>query len=149
MAHVQRMDSTEHDTGLHEAVQDAQTQIDAEILQVRNVQLNNIDIHLKLCKAQMDYGNFDESINAARHQLRSCQIALAMLYSTYNDIKKLLSEIDNVHVTDESLEDAKDAVRITWNVACTLRKWAAEEYALFRNLVPAAEKAMNLRMRDA
>jgi hypothetical protein len=72
-----------------------------------------------------------------------------MLYSTYNDIKKLLSEIDNVHVTDESLEDAKDAVRITWNVACTLRKWAAEEYALFRNLVPAAEKAMNLRMRDA
>jgi hypothetical protein len=142
------MDSIEHDADLHEALQNAQTQIDAEILQVRGVQLSNIDIHMKLCKAQMDGRNSDESINAARHQLRSCQIALALLHSSYKDMKKVLTGLANVHVTEASLEDSKDAVQIACNVACMTRKWAADEYALCKQQIAVAEKAIDSRMRD-
>jgi chaperone required for assembly of F1-ATPase len=142
------MDGTEHDAELHEALQNAQTQIDAEILQVRSVQLNNIDIHMQLCKAQMDGGNSDETITAARHQLRSCQIALALLHSSYNDMKKVLTGLANVHVTEASLEDSKDAVQIACNVACMTRRWAADEYALCKQQIAAAEKAIESRMHD-
>jgi hypothetical protein len=142
------MDSDENDADLHDALQRAQTQLDAEILQVRDVQLSNIDIHMKLCKAQMDGGNSDESINAARHQLRSCQIALALLQSCYKDMKKVLTGLGTVHATEASLEDSKDTVKIACNVACMTRKWAADEYALCKQQIAAAEKAIDSRMCD-
>jgi hypothetical protein len=92
---------------------------------MRCVQENMWAVQKKLHAAQFDHGQLNGSLRAAQDELRTSQIAFALLQITYMEAQKASCEVNELPTTEKQLHD----LRMTCTLAERTRVLANKAYA--------------------
>jgi hypothetical protein len=104
----------------------------------RIVQENMWAVQKKLRAAQIDHGQLNGSLRAALDELRTSQIAFALLQTTYIEAQKASCEVNELPTTEKQLRD----LRMTCTLAERTRVLAHKTYAQTYARVQDAEQAI-------
>ncbi len=104
----------------------------------RIVQENMSAMQKKLRAAQFEHGPLNNSLRAALDELRTSQIAFALLQTTYIEAQKASCELNELPTTEKQLRD----LRMTCTLAERTRVLAHKAYAGTYARVRDAEKAI-------
>ena len=99
----------------------------------RIVQENMSAVQKKLRAAQFEHGPLNNSLRAALDELRTSQIAFALLQTTYIEAQKASCELNELPTTEKQLHDLRMTCTLAERTRVLAHKAYAETYARVRD----------------